>query len=103
LVRNGKVADTPEGLGLYRARHRRHVAYLIFALVVGWEWFIFVTMAIRGTIEIAELIGYMAGALLFSFWLTRNLFTALRADQRAVDQVNARLQPQATTGKSLRW
>jgi hypothetical protein len=76
---------------------------LIFALVVGWEWFIFVTMAIRGTIEIAELIGYMAGALLFSFWLTRNLFTALRADQRAVDQVNARLQPQATTGKSLRW
>jgi hypothetical protein len=94
LVRNGEVADMPEGLSLHRAKARRHVAYILFALLVAWEWLVFIAMAINGALNLAELVSYMAGAPLLSFWLTRGLFAALRTDQRAVEQVNMTLRPQ---------
>lgn len=101
LVRTGEVADAPVGLCLHLARQRRRVAYLIFALVVGWEWFFFISMAMRDAISLEQLIAYMSGSLLFSLWLTRGLFVALRADQRTLDQVNKGLHPQGVVGKRL--
>ena len=72
---------------------------MTFALVVGWEWFFFVSMAMRDTIGLEQLIAYMSGSLLFSLWLTRGLFVALRADQRTLDQVHKELPLKGVAGK----
>lgn len=92
LVRKGEVADAPLGLCLHRAQRRRHDAHSIFALFVGWLWFVFITMAITNAIGLGQLIAYLCGSLLVSLWLTRGPFVALRADQQTLDQVNKGLQ-----------
>ena len=99
LVRKGEVADAPSGLCLHRARQRLRVAYWIFALFVGWQWFIFISMFMTDAIGLGQLTAYIFGSLLFSLWLTRGLFVALRADQRTLDQVNKGLRLKGVAGK----
>lgn len=99
LVRKGEVADAPAGLFLHRARQRRRVAYWIFALFVGWQWFIFSSMFLTDAIDLEQLIAYISGSLLLSLWLTRGLFVALRADQRTLDQVNKGLRLKGVAGR----
>lgn len=99
LVRDGEVADGPTGLNLHRAKQRKRAGYLVFALFVAWTWLIFMKMAADGALEGGQLAFYMAGAVVISGWLVRGIFTAVRADEVTVDEVNRGLGPRLARGK----
>lgn len=94
LVRGGQIDSSPAGLRLLHATRRRIAAYAVFALFAGWSGLLFVAMAIRGTLDLQHLAGYLCGSVLISAYLTRGLFTELRADQQTVLDLNSHLKPQ---------
>jgi hypothetical protein len=99
LVRAGDVESAHNGLTLLRTARRRVEAYQTFALIAGWEGALFIAMALNGAIDQGELVGYLVGSVVFSAYLTSGLFAELRADDRAVRELNAQLRPRASGHK----
>jgi hypothetical protein len=102
LVREGEIESTPEGLRLLHAARRRVAAYIMLAAFVSWPGLLFAEMALDGRLSPEGLVGYLIGAVLVSVWLTRGLFTELRADELVIHQLNSRLKPRQAAGKQLR-
>lgn len=96
LVREGEIDSSPDGLKLLNASRRRIVAYAIFAMLAIWPGMIFIMMAMHGTLDLRELAGYLVGTVGLSAYLTRGLFTRLRADERSLQDLNSQLKPRPT-------
>lgn len=94
LVRNDEVEAGPNGLRLRGATARRNAAYGAVTLFTAWPGAIFLRMAIDGALSLSHLAGYLIGTVLISVWLTRSLFTELRADERLMLELNSNLRPQ---------
>jgi len=94
LVRAGEIHSGPAGLRLLHAARRRIAAYSAFALIAGWSALFFIGMAMRGTLDLQHLAGYLFGTVLISAYLTRGLFRELRTDEQTVLDLNSQLKPQ---------
>ncbi|TDP74754.1 hypothetical protein [Roseateles toxinivorans] len=99
LVRNGEVETAPTGLRLRGLTARRIAAYGAVTLFTVWPGAIFWRMEVDGALSRGQLVGYLIGTVLISIWLTRSLFTELRADKRLMLELNSDLRPQQISDK----
>lgn len=99
LVREGSIGTDPHDLRLQSATRRRIASYVTFAMLASWSGMVFITMAMYGTLDPWELAGYLVGSVVLSAYLTRGMFTELRADERTVQDLNSKLQPRSVRYK----
>lgn len=90
MVRRGDIAFNRTGLTLLRARRRRLAAYGFVSALAAGPGSVFITMAISGTIGLADLCLYLVSSILMAAYLTRGNFADLREDERVIRDLNSR-------------
>lgn len=97
LVRAGEIGSTPAGLLLARTTRRMVASCSFFAMVAGAP-LLFSTATLGHSPTTLQWVGLLGVSIALSSWLTRGLFETLKADVRAVRDLNDRLKPRQVAG-----